>query len=62
MTVHNISSVPLQKHDLALLTKGLSFSPTSKTPLTMQHIELMKQFNSFEKSLRSIDVHATNHQ
>ncbi len=60
LTVHNLSSLPLEEHDLAMLSKGLSFSPLPKTPVISQQLDLLKQFNKYTRSLRPIYVHATH--
>ncbi len=60
ITVHNLSSRTLTSDEHSLLTKGLSFAPTPyKTDTTEQHFELMRHYNDFTKSLRSIYSHST---
>ena len=49
MMIHNFSSYKLTTHDLKLLSKGLSFSPTPKAP--DQH-QILNDFNKFARSLR----------
>ena len=59
MSIYNLSSVDLKDEDLSVLTKGLSFSPTPNTPTLPQQLELLRHFNKFAQSLRSVYVHAT---
>ena len=42
-----------------MLAKGLSFSPLPTTPLDIQKLQLVQQFDKFTQSLRPIYVHAT---
>ncbi len=59
-SIHNLSSHNIQPENITILTKGLSFAPTSNTPKTKQKLELHRQFDDFARSLRSIYVHATH--
>ena len=52
LTVHNYSKYELSADEIALLNKGLSFSPTPKISLPELRSQMLKYFNEFAKSLR----------
>ena len=59
LSIHNLNSVNLKDNELAMLAKGLSFSPLPTTPLDIQKLQLVQQFDKLTQSLRPIYVHAT---
>lgn len=50
--VHNYSTYELSADEIALLHKGLSFSPTPNMSLPELRSQMLKYFNEFAKSLR----------
>ena len=50
--LHNLSSYALTKHDVDLLTKGLSFAPTANTTTHELNVQTLTEFNEYAKSLR----------
>ena len=52
MTIHNLSTRALTPHDLTLLDKGLSFSPTPATPTKNIQAQILHDYNDFAKSIR----------
>ena len=58
LTVHNLSNVTLSPEELS---KGLSFTPTPKLPLTVTYVQVLRYFNSYAKTLRQKYIHAQYH-
>ena len=56
--VHNLSTIEFNQQELDLLYKGLSFAPTPQTTQHDQHIQLLRQYDEFAKTVCKTYVHA----
>ena len=52
LTIHNFSTYNLSAPDVKLLSKGLSFVPTPRITPEKMHIELLRNYDKFARSLR----------
>lgn len=56
MTVHNLSTYTFTTHELELLNKGLSYAPSTQTTPREHQLQLLKQYDEFAKTVRSIYI------
>ena len=61
MTIHNFSNITLTNQELQLLSKGLSFTPTPTIPPHKAHLNILKEFDNFSRTLRQKFTHAQYH-
>lgn len=52
LTIHNLSTFKLTTPDAQLLSRGLSFVPTPKVTPEKMHVDLLRSYDKFARSLR----------